>query len=173
MEYRRHLPHFQPEGAALFITFRFHGTLPLHSGRDGRAFVEADRELERTKQGPAWLRQPQIAECVTETILDGDRVRALYGLIAFIVMPNHVHLLIEPKAPAPKITQYVKGVSARRANELLQRTGQPFWQNESFDRWVRSRREKEKIIRYIEMNPVSANLASEPQLFRFSSAFTG
>jgi REP element-mobilizing transposase RayT len=88
-------------------------------------------------------------------------------------MPNHVHLLIEPKAPAPKITQYVKGVSAKRANELLQRTGQPFWQNESFDRWVRSRQEREKIIRYIEMNPVSANLALEPQLFRFSSAFTG
>ena len=87
-------------------------------------------------------------------------------------MPNHVHLLIEPKAPAPKITQYVKGVSARRANELLQRTGQPFWQDESFDRWVRSQREMEKIIRYIEMNPVSANLASEPELFRFSSAFT-
>jgi len=87
-------------------------------------------------------------------------------------MPNHVHLLIEPKAPAPKITQYVKGVSARRANELLQRTGQPFWQDESFDRWVRSQREREKIIRDIEMNPVSANLVSEPELFRFSSAFT-
>jgi REP element-mobilizing transposase RayT len=73
--------------------------------------------------GPAWLKQSQIAGCVAETILDGDRVRALYSLIAFVVMPNHVHLLIEPKAPAPKITQYVKGVSARRANELLRELG--------------------------------------------------
>ncbi|MGC9950333.1 MAG: hypothetical protein ABSF64_28545 [Bryobacteraceae bacterium] len=53
MEYRRNLPHFQPDGAALFITFRLHGTLPLHSGRDGRAFVTADRELDRTSVGPA------------------------------------------------------------------------------------------------------------------------
>ena len=172
VEYRRNLPHFQPDGAALFITFRLHGTLPLRSVRDGRAFVEADRELGNATLGPVWLRQPQVAGCVAGTILDGDRVRALYSLIAFVVMPNHVHLLIEPKAPAPKITQYVKGVSARRANELLQRTGQPFWQDESFDHWVRSQREREKIIRYIEMNPVSANLASEPELFRFSSAFT-
>src|SRR5208337_4191642 len=135
-------------------------------------FVEADRELEHAALGPVWLRQPQVAGCVAGTILEGDRGRARNRLIAFVVMPNHVHLLIEPKAPAPKITQYVKGVSARRANELLHRTGQPFWQDESFDRWVRSQREMEKIIRYIEMNPVSANLASEPELFRFSSAFT-
>lgn len=173
MEYRRNLPHFQPDGAALFITFRLHGTLPLHSGRDGRAFVSADRELERATSGPVRLRQPDVAECVTGIILDGDQVRALYGLVAYVVMPNHVHLLIEPKTRASKITQYVKGVSARRANELLRRTGQPFWQDESFDRWVRSRQDREKIIRYIEMNPVSASLASEPQLFRFSSAFTG
>jgi putative transposase len=170
VEYRRNLPHFQPDGAALFITCRLHGTMPLRSGLDGRAFVEADRELERTQLGPAWLKQPEIAACVTETILDGDRVRAFYDLIAFVVMPNHVHLLIDPKVPAPKITQYVKGVSARRANELLQRTGQAFWQNESYDHWVRTRQEREKVIRYIEMNPVCANLVSEPHLFRFSSA---
>ena len=126
VEYRRNLPHFQPDGAALFITFRLHGTLPLGSGRDGRAFVEADRALVNATLGPVWLRQPQIARCVTEVILDGDRVRALYSLIAFVVMPNHVHLLIEAKALAPKITQHVKGVSAKRANELLQSTGQSF-----------------------------------------------
>ncbi|MGC9950334.1 MAG: transposase [Bryobacteraceae bacterium] len=94
----------------------------------------------------------------------------MYSLIAFVVMPNHVHILIDPRAPAPKITQYLKGVSARRANEILQRTGQAFWQNESYDHWVRSPQEREKIVRYIEQNPVSANLTSEPESFRFSSA---
>jgi putative transposase len=171
VEYRRNLPHFQPDSAELFITFRLHGTLPLASGRDGRTFAAADRELERTPFGPSWLRQPRVAECVTQTIQDGERVRALYGLVAFVVMPNHVHLLIEPRAPAPKITQFVKGVSAKRANGLLNRTGRPFWQDESFDRWVRSSDERNNIIRYIEFNPVRANLAPEPQLFRFSSAF--
>lgn len=102
------------------------------------------------------------------------RKGTLYDLLAFVVMPNHVHLLIDPRVPLPKITQQIKGVSSRRANALLHRTGQPFWQDESFDRWVRSPKEKSNIIRYIEFNPVRANLAPEPHLFRFSSAyFTG
>ncbi len=100
VEYRRNLPHFQPEGAALFITFRLHGTLPLRSVRDGRAFVEADRELAQATLGPVWLRQPQVAGCVAGTILDGDRVCALYSLIAFVVMPNHVHLLLQENGAA-------------------------------------------------------------------------
>ena len=156
----------------MFITFRLYGTLPMSSGRDGRTFVAADRELERAPLGPSWLNHVRVAECVTETIRDGDQVRNLYELAAFVVMPNHVHLLIEPKTHAPKITQYVKGVSARQANAPLGRTGHPFWQDESFDRWVRSPKDKTNIIiRYIEFNPVRASLAREPQFFRFSSAY--
>jgi|HubBroStandDraft_6_1064221.scaffolds.fasta_scaffold1164256_2 putative transposase len=143
----------------------------MASRRDGRAFDAADRELECSTLGPAWLKQPRIAECVTEIIRNGEQVRALYELIAFVVMPNHVHLLINPRALAPKITQFVKGVSAKEANALLGRIGQTFWQDESFDRWVRSRKEMANIVRYIEFNPVRASLATEPQLFRYSSAF--
>jgi putative transposase len=171
VEYRRKLPHFQPDGATLFITFRLYDTIPLCFGRDGRAFAIADRQLERTTLGPDWLKRPLIAECVTRIIREGDRVRSWYDLIAFVVMPNHVHLLIEPKTPAPRITQYIKGVSAKEANALLARTGQRFWQDESFYRWVRSPKERKNIIRYIEFNPVRANLALEPRLFRYSSAF--
>jgi REP element-mobilizing transposase RayT len=114
-----------------------------------------------------------VAECIAETIRRGEGVRTLYDLVAFVVMPNHVHLLIDPRPRAPKITQFVKGVSAKQANELLCRTGQPFWQDESFDHWVQSPKERGNIIRYIEFNPVRANLAPEPRLFRYSSAFTG
>jgi REP element-mobilizing transposase RayT len=173
VEYRRNLPHFQPDGAALFITFRLHGTLPLPSGRDGRAFAAADRELDSATQGPAWLREREIAKCVAGIIREGAQVRHLYELVAFVVMPNHVHLLIDPNAPARNITQFVKGVSARRANALLGRTGQTFWQGESYDHWVRSSDERNRIIRYIEFNPVRAGLAKSPELFRRSSAFTG
>ena len=112
--------------------------------------MEADRQLERTSAGYFWLRQPQVAECVSETIREGAQVRSLYELVAFVVMPNHVHLLINPGATAPKITQFVKGVSAKRANELLRRTGHRFWQDESFDHWVRSPKERDSIIRYID-----------------------
>jgi putative transposase len=142
----------------------------MASRRDGRAFDEADRELECTSLGPSWLKQPRIAECVTQIIRNGELVRALYELIAFVVMPNHVHLLVNPRALAPKITQFVKGVSAKEANALLGRMGHTFWQDESFDRWVRSPKEMANIIRYLEFNPVRASLAMEPQLFRYSSA---
>jgi REP element-mobilizing transposase RayT len=85
-------------------------------------------------------------------------------------MPNHVHLLILPKEPLPIITRWLKGSTARHANQLLGRTGQPFWQDESFDRWVRNDREFERIARYIEENPVSAGLASSTALWPWSSA---
>jgi REP element-mobilizing transposase RayT len=161
VEYRRRLPHSQPVGTALFITLRLHGTLPPHSGR------ESDTTL-----GQIWLKQPQIAECVTTIILDGERIRKLYHLLAFVVMPNHVHLLIEPQAQAPKIAQYLKGVSARRSNRLLQRTGQPFWQRGSYDYWVRNSEERDSLIRYIEENPLLAGLVDSIEQWRFSSAFT-
>ena len=53
-------------------------------------------------------------------------------------MPNHVHLLVTPHVAPPKLLKSVKNFSAKRANELLGRKGNPFWQSESYDRWVRS-----------------------------------
>jgi len=54
---------------------------------------------------------------------DGQDVHHFYILHAFVVMPNHVHLLITPKAPVPKLMQGLKGATARRANQILKRTG--------------------------------------------------
>ena len=77
-------------------------------------------------------------------------------------MPNHVHLLILPRITVAKIMRWRKGSTARRANQLLERTGLPFWQDESYDHWVRSRQEFSRIIAYIEENPVSAGLVNWP-----------
>jgi REP element-mobilizing transposase RayT len=74
-----------------------------------------------------------------------------------------VHILIYPDARLPRITKAIKNYSARRANLILGRTGQPFWQDESYDRWVRSPDELEKIVRYIEANPLAAGLVSRPE----------
>ncbi len=64
----------------------------------------------------------------------------------------------------------LKGATAREANRLLGRTGEPFWQKESYDHWVRSQREFEKIRAYIESNPVKAGLVQEPEDYPWSSA---
>ena len=93
-----------------------------------------------------------------------------YDLHAFAVMPNHVHLLITPKAPVPKLLQWLKGTTARRANQALRLTGRGFWQQESYDRWVRDEREFRRILAYIEENPVRAGLASVLEDYPWSSA---
>jgi hypothetical protein len=58
--YERHLPHWQPEDAALFVTWRLHGSFPrtvtvLKNQSAGRAFVAMDRELDKAANGPRWL----------------------------------------------------------------------------------------------------------------------
>jgi putative transposase len=85
-------------------------------------------------------------------------------------MPNHVHAVIEPRLPVARITGGLKGVSARRANAALGRVGQPFWQDESFDHWVRNEAEFQHICSYVEWNPVSAGLAKRPEDWPWSSA---
>ncbi len=86
-------------------------------------------------------------------------------------MANHVHILIYPAAKLSRITKAVKNFSARQANAILGRTGQPFWQDESYDHWVRGPDELEKIVRYIEENPVAAGLAERAESWPWSSAF--
>jgi len=83
---------------------------------------------------------------------------AHYALHAYVVMPNHV--LLDPHVPLRRITGGIKGVSARDANGALGRTGKAFWQDESFDRWIRDSAQFERIRTYIEHNPVKAGLAA-------------
>ncbi len=69
--------------------------------------------------------------------------------------------------------QSVKGYTAREANRILQRTGQPFWQSESFDHWIRDEQEFKRVQNYIEQNPVRAGVVAHPEQYRWSSAYAG
>ncbi len=134
---------------------------------DGRAFVEADRVLDRAA-GPRWLSQPAVAGCVVRHILENDG--SDYQVHAFVVMPNHVHVLLEPWIELSAITRTTKGRSARQANLILGTTGQRFWQDESFDHWVRNELEFSRTVQYIEHNPVTAGLVERPEDWPWSSA---
>jgi putative transposase len=85
-------------------------------------------------------------------------------------MPNHLHLLLTPQVSLSKLLGSLKATTARRANLLVQRTGQAFWQDESYDHLVRSGEEFRRIQRYIENNPVKAGLAEAPEQYFWSSA---
>jgi REP element-mobilizing transposase RayT len=136
----------------------------------GRAFLFFDRALDTAVSGPAWLREPAVAQCVVDALRFGERHLRLYTLVAFCVMPNHIHTVVEPHLPIPKITKSIKGFTARTANQILGRTGERFWQDESHDHWIRNSDERNRIIRYTERNPVTAGLIQTAEQWPWSSA---
>src|SRR6266568_1792403 len=85
-------------------------------------------------------------------------------------MPNHVHVIFQPLAEMSKVMRWLKGRTARLSNRILGRTGTTFWQDESFDHWIRSPEEFQDLIAYIENNPVKAGLVDVPRQWRWSSA---
>jgi type I restriction enzyme R subunit/putative DNA methylase len=112
---------------------------------------------------------PQIANIVAAAIEQGASERGFYEISAWCVMPNHVHMLILPRVPLRVPIRWLKGSTARAANQILQRTGNAFWQDESFDHYVTNGDELRKIAEYIEKNPVAAGLVSKPEFWRWSS----
>lgn len=206
--HRRNLPHWFPASSAVFLTYRLYGSLPqnvinglkltqrlvereingaAHSPdelselkliRHKQLFARIDSALDKATVGPRWLGEPEIASLVQTTLL--SRYAELYKLWAYVVMINHVHILLRPKASGREsntmvntisnITKGLKGYTAREANRILHRTGQPFWQQESFDHWPRNQEEFLRIIAYIENNPVKAGFVRRPQDWPWSSA---
>jgi REP element-mobilizing transposase RayT len=193
--YHRNLPHYHPIGYPLFITFRLAGSLPLEiltelkaqrefelkACKNHRAderhkieerhFGRYDNWLDQCDYGPRWLQVDNIAQIVSKEMhhLNGDR----YQLLAYCIMPNHVHLLIESlvreraphqgksaKYPVTDTLRLLKGRTAHDCNLELKRNGS-FWQHESYDHVVRDEKELDRIIRYILNNPVKAALVKE------------
>jgi putative transposase len=194
--YKRNLPHWHPAGKSFFLTWRLNGSLPQtvinqmritrqrlreqqDCNQDGsnerlreykRLFARVDSILDGASTGPLWLKIKEIASLVQDTLL--KRYAHLYTLWAYVVMANHVHVFLKPKGDATveRITKFVKGFTAREANLLLERTGQKFWQDESFDHWCRDNDEFFRIVKYIENNPVKAGLVKRPGDWPWSSA---
>ncbi|MGA2589020.1 MAG: transposase [Bryobacteraceae bacterium] len=129
-----------------------------------------DRLLDNARTGPLYLRQPEIARMVVDAIHYHERSLGHYDLHCYVVMGNHVHFLITPLVQVSKLMQSLKRVTAREGNRILGLTGQPFWQDESYDRVVRDETEFRRIACYIEMNPVKAGIAATPEEFLWSSA---
>jgi REP element-mobilizing transposase RayT len=116
------------------------------------------------------LSDTRVARQVAEAIRAGESQKGFYELQAWVIMPNHVHVLILPRVAVPQITHWIKGKTAMEANLALGRSGEPFWQHESYDHRVRNEREFNRIVAYIEENPVSAGLAAAAEDWRWSSA---
>jgi putative transposase len=112
-----------------------------------------DQHVDAARFGPVFLKQEAIAELVVESLFKGVEL-GHYDLGPFVVTANHVHLLLLPSVPPSRLLKSLKGYTARHANLLLGRTGEKFWQRESYDHAVRNPDELKRIGAYIENNPV-------------------
>ncbi|MGA3025167.1 MAG: transposase [Bryobacteraceae bacterium] len=179
--HKRNLPHYYPSEAILFVTWRLFGSLQLDrmaakSPPDaGREFLENDRLLDRSTDGPLWLGHPAVASLVAATLQRGHIEYGLYELYAWVIMPNHVHAVMRlyPSRNLPQIMRWIKGSTARASNLRLGRAGKQFWQYESYDHCVRNDNELNRIIHYVERNPVMAGLAEAIDDWPWSSASAG
>lgn len=178
---RQFLPHWEQPGCTYFITWRMADSLPKPVLNKWRAELDlwlkfnpkpwdaiTQREYakrfegERQKYldagyGACVLRDVTLRNIVAECLhhFDGQR----YDLGDYIVMPNHVHVLVTPREEwkVLRIAHTWKSFSAHR---ILKQTGgrKPFWLQESFDHVVRSQRQLEHYRTYIRENPVKARL---------------
>jgi putative transposase len=176
MQHRDCLPHLRQQNVLYFITFRLADSLPearlqpLRAARDlwlaqNPPPHTAAQELEYRKiwsapverlldagHGACLLRQPECRSTIEATMRHDDG--QLYGLGDFVIMPNHVHVLLHvPEArDLSSILQAWKSISARRINRILTHRGS-LWQPEPFDHIVRDESHWQRFINYIRTNP--------------------
>jgi hypothetical protein len=145
----------------------------LRSSRDiessGKAFVTYDRMLDQAQTGPVWLNDPRIAECVLLALNAAQQRKMLiFARLRLNGKPRS-------RATVAVISDRSNHTTSKRrkrteANLILGRTGMTFWQNESFDHWIRNPEEWRRVRSYIEQNPVAARLVCKPEDWPWSSA---
>jgi REP element-mobilizing transposase RayT len=166
-------------GQPVFLTWILHESVPderlitTAAPSTWKAFASVDRLLDEARTGPLYLRHGEIAAMVVETTRAYDSDLRHYDLHSFVVMPNHIHLLLTPRVELTKLTRIVKSVIAERANELLDQPGAPFWDEENWEHLVGGAQDFGRIRQYIERNPVPVGMAREAADYPYSSAARG
>ena len=179
--HQRNLPHWQQGEVWFFVTWRLADSVPqtklmdwerekriwlLHHPKpwDGATVIEyRERFPQRFEEwldqgsGSCLLREPQNAQIVANALLHFDGLR--YEMASFVVMPNHVHALLRPlgENQIPAILKSWKSFTAREINRRMGRAGS-LWQQEYWDRLVRSEEHFRKFAAYIAENPAKAKL---------------
>jgi putative DNA methylase len=192
------LPHLKKEGGTYFVTFRQAGTLPkdvlLRFKQERDAIMHqataAKRPLTWHEQeelfrwysnrvdkyldaghGECYLRDPGLADLVAGAIkfFDGQR----YELREWVVMPNHVHVVVWPM-PGHILSEILhswKSYTAHEINKRLPMKVVPFWQSESYDHLIRDDDDLHRCLHYTLMNPVNSGLCARPEDWKWSSGY--
>ncbi len=189
----RNLPHLFHHEKPIFITYRLNFTLPKQEmdkyqqrikdwhreleslpddertqklkTKDKRFFDWFDNLIGLSPDVPQILHQDGIREIIQESFHHFDGVR--YTLLCYCIMPNHVHVLINPLVQedgnifsVSHIVYTWKRYTATAINRALGQQGS-LWQKECYDRLVRDKDDLGKLLGYIVNNPVEANLVKD------------
>ena len=198
--YRKNLPHLQIQGQTFFVTWLLTGAFIQNRFSDlqikfklikdqiknesnnkkkdlneagNKYFLEFDEKLNTLKSGKHFMKNPEVARAVADSIHYWDNKRM--DLYCYCIMSNHVHAVFmvfeknEFGSPLflQDIMQSIKNYSARECNKLLGLKGQ-FWHHESYDRLIRDREELYRIICYVLDNPIKAGLCRERKDWKWS-----
>ena len=173
--FRGYLPHFDSPEIVQIVTFRLADSLPRS------VYDEIARDLDKTRrnrrfdeildegQGGCTLLEPEAALLVARALHHFDDEH--YRLFAWVVMPNHVHVLFEPlhEHRVGSIVKSWKSFTAKAINRRKKTSGR-FWAPDYFDRFIRDEAHFTSARFYIEQNPVKAGLAPSADAWPFSSA---
>ncbi len=158
------MPHWYQEGTIQFVTFRLADSLPkTFEHRDVRRYGDKkctpDDNWMDKGVGSCLLKNREVRKILIDVIQHRNGV--MYDLLAYVIMPNHVHLLILPLEDyrLNTIMGYIKRSSARMINKFLSKSG-ALWQQESFDRILRGKQDLLDYIEYIRQNPKGLNADS-------------
>jgi type I restriction enzyme R subunit len=178
---KNHLPHWQQGESWTFVTWRLKDSLPKTRLEQWMAErtnwilkhpepwddqteseyhdffrTQVDEWLDQGS-GSCLLRDSAHSKIVADALrhFHGER----YEIATFVIMPNHVHILFRPLAHfgLSEILKSWKGFTARELNRRLGKTG-PVWQEDYWDRLIRSERHFFKVAQYIRENPMKAKL---------------
>ncbi len=177
---KRSLPHWQQPGTSYFVTFRLADSIPVervdrikrereiwlmqhsepYSDDDwceyNRLFSDAIQNLLDAGSGSCILKKKEVSVIVKNALLYFNGKR--YELGEWIIMPNHVHVIVTPFADfsVEKITHSWKSYTAHEINKALNKSG-TIWQHESYDHIIRNSKQLEFISKYIVENPIKGN----------------
>lgn len=184
----RNLPHRNSKHLIQSITFRMADSMPQNVFRnieeELKTLPVTKREAEMRKELDKWLdkglgccalAKPEMAQVVWDALQhhNGDR----YNLIAWSIMPNHVHVLIETAQELSKIIQTWKSYTGRWAmanNEKyclgIEPGAKSFWRTEYWDRFIRDEAHFNNVVKYILENPSKANLIKDSAAYKFTGS---
>lgn len=194
---RGYLPHYDSLETVQSVTFRLVDSLPkkvlgrllekINSLPPEEQEIQKRVNIEKyldVGYGCCALKNPEMAKVMQETLLKFHNYK--YDLIAWCIMPNHVHVLIEAKSSLSKIVQSWKSYTGRWAfqnnerlnlglqnfnkSELGLGVPRTFWMRDYWDRFIRDEKHFHKTVEYIHQNPVKAGLCKDSKDWLWSSA---